>query len=228
MYNTKPYFIAGRIVAKMIDTIGGLKVRPNRYLITNQGDVINIVTGSPMKLELSQSGRRDPVTGKRNHTYYRVNLCMADGKSKHFLVHRIVAEYFCVNDDPEHKTFVDHLNDKKTDNVYTNLEWVTPKENAIRSYARGTSYTSGTKCHLAVYSDEQVHAICKLLEQRKTPTEIMKELNLIDTTKYLWDHPERVKLNSYIKKLRTGTFRKDITSQYNLRGSTTIERYTPA
>lgn len=44
-------------------------------------------------------------------------------------LHRLVAFAFCDNDDPEHKTQVNHINENKLDNRAQNLEWVTPKQN---------------------------------------------------------------------------------------------------
>lgn len=61
-------------------------------------------------------------------------------------LHRLVAKAFCLNDDPERKTQVNHLNENKLDNRACNLEWVTPKQNtnyggcvARRIYGREVS-----------------------------------------------------------------------------------------
>ena len=43
-------------------------------------------------------------------------------------IHRAVAELFIPN--PENKPYVDHIDNHKFNNHYTNLRWVTPKENA--------------------------------------------------------------------------------------------------
>lgn len=52
-----------------------------------------------------------------------------NGILKQARLHRLVAEAFCHNPDPEHKTQVNHLNEDKLDNRACNLEWVTAKEN---------------------------------------------------------------------------------------------------
>ena len=46
------------------------------------------------------------------------------------LKHRLIANQFIPNDDPLHKTHVDHRNKHRYDNRISNLRWVTPKENS--------------------------------------------------------------------------------------------------
>ena len=52
-------------------------------------------------------------------------------------VHRLVAAAFCVNDDPEHKTQVNHIDGDPSNNHYTNLEWCTPAENSQHAVRTG-------------------------------------------------------------------------------------------
>lgn len=54
-----------------------------------------------------------------------------NGKCKQSRMHRLVAQAFCINDDPKSKTQVNHLNENKQDNRAENLEWVTPRENTL-------------------------------------------------------------------------------------------------
>ena len=60
--------------------------------------------------------------------YPRVSLSV-NGKMKLVQVHRLVAQAFVYNPDPEHKTQVGHKDESRTNNRADNLEWVTPKEN---------------------------------------------------------------------------------------------------
>ena len=49
-------------------------------------------------------------------------------KSKHYKVHRLVAEAFLENH--ENKPCIDHIDRNKLNNHYSNLRYVTPKENS--------------------------------------------------------------------------------------------------
>jgi DNA-binding XRE family transcriptional regulator len=66
--------------------------------------------------------------------YPMVTLCK-NTKHTQKLVHRIVAETFIKTND--NKLQIDHINGVKTDNMVSNLEWVTPKENTLRSVTLG-------------------------------------------------------------------------------------------
>lgn len=58
--------------------------------------------------------------------YHRVTL-NKDGESKHFNIHRLVAMSFVKN--PYNKKYVNHIDENKNNNHYSNLEWCTQKEN---------------------------------------------------------------------------------------------------
>ena len=60
---------------------------------------------------------------------------------KQYKKHRLIAEQFISNDDPEHKTQVDHINHNRSDYHLSNLRWVTPKQNNLnKSSLRGIQY----------------------------------------------------------------------------------------
>ena len=48
---------------------------------------------------------------------------------KRYNKHRIIAEQFIPNDEPNNKPFIDHINHCKTDNRIENLRWVSQSEN---------------------------------------------------------------------------------------------------
>ena len=59
-------------------------------------------------------------------------------------IHRLVAETFLPNNDPDNKIVVDHINRNPFDNRACNLRWATLSENAVNSKI-WASNTSGVK-----------------------------------------------------------------------------------
>ena len=64
--------------------------------------------------------------GKNNRGYLHVYLCK-DGHVKKFKVHRLVADAFIPN--PNNLATVNHKDEVKTNNVASNLEWMSVKDN---------------------------------------------------------------------------------------------------
>lgn len=52
-----------------------------------------------------------------------------NGAGKRYYLHRLVAEAFC--DNPLRKPCVNHIDHNRENNSYTNLEWVTQRENVL-------------------------------------------------------------------------------------------------
>jgi hypothetical protein len=84
------------------------------YQVSNHGRVRNKKTGRLKKLLKNYAG------------YVRVHLSR-NSKSKNHFVHRLVAIHFVDNEFK--KPEVNHINEKRSDNVFSNLEWVTRTEN---------------------------------------------------------------------------------------------------
>lgn len=87
-----------------------------KYEVSNLGRVRNVKSGRILKPRL----RRD---GYLEHLLYKNN------KQKHLLLHRILATAFV--DNPEGKPYVNHIDENKTNNDLSNLEWCTKRENNI-------------------------------------------------------------------------------------------------
>jgi len=100
--------------------IPGLK---KKYVITSHGRLIsyskNLEDGSELSLNIHPQG-------------YRIWRFRVNGESTHFLVHRLVAEYFCKKPSKLHD-YVIHKDHSKTNNQIKNLEWVTYDEQRAHS-----------------------------------------------------------------------------------------------
>ena len=64
--------------------------------------------------------------------YLTVSL-QSNGKQSTKRLHRLVAEAFVPNDDPAHKTTVDHIDGDKTNNRADNLQWLSNADNIRKS-----------------------------------------------------------------------------------------------
>ena len=99
--------------------------KETRYSVTEDGKIFNDDTGRELK-----------GTTKTNE--YHSVILMIDEKPRTFLVHRLVAEAFCENSNPEEKIQVDHINRDKHDNRAKNLRWVTSSENILNTSNKQT------------------------------------------------------------------------------------------
>lgn len=59
--------------------------------------------------------------------------CWVNGR--HVKIHRLIAVTFV--DNPENKRWVNHKDGNKSNNHFSNLEWVTPRENSAHAIATG-------------------------------------------------------------------------------------------
>lgn len=85
------------------------------YQVSNFIKVLNVITGKLLK----------PT--KLNNGYMQVCLCK-NGVHKKFQLHRLIAQAFVPNPNPEKYTDIDHINTYKDSNWYLNLQWVDKKK----------------------------------------------------------------------------------------------------
>ena len=85
-----------------------------RYQVSNLGRVKRVTTGRILK------------GGKNTCGYLKVQLYKNGSKSDK-TIHRLVAQAFIPN--PENKLEINHIDEYKTNNVVSNIEWATRKEN---------------------------------------------------------------------------------------------------
>lgn len=89
---------------------------------------------------IQRRGRKHSIKGQTlthnicRNGYHRVGL-NKDSKRKYKAVHRLVARLFVNN--PDNKPEVNHIDGDKSNNHYTNLEWVTRSENMKHGYEMG-------------------------------------------------------------------------------------------
>lgn len=84
------------------------------YEVSNLGKVRNIKSGRILKPQPHKDG-------------YLTHLLYENNKQKRLYLHRIIATAFI--DNPDEKPQVNHIDENKTNNDLSNLEWCTKREN---------------------------------------------------------------------------------------------------
>ena len=106
-----------------------IKEYEGKYQISNFGNVRSTYDQNQFK---KTSRIKNLKAGERNG-YLVINLqnkAKLKGK-KSYQIHRLVAEAFIPN--PENKPIINHIDENRKNNVVTNLEWCTQKENVLHS-----------------------------------------------------------------------------------------------
>jgi len=116
-----PYEIQeGEIFVPTIGMYGNKEIHYPNYKISNFGNLINSQTGL----------KKISITN-----VYPAYALSHEGENKSFLAHKLVASFF-VEGRTEERCIVNHKDENKKNPHYTNLEWVTQKENMIYSANR--------------------------------------------------------------------------------------------
>jgi hypothetical protein len=97
----------------------GADLLKKKYTFSNMGRTVSYEKGFNKDGELFAAGK--------SKKYKTIKFYLPKGKTKNFLIHRIVAELFTKNKNPEAKVVI-HLNHNIQDNRAENLKWVTLKE----------------------------------------------------------------------------------------------------
>jgi len=91
---------------------------------------------------------------------YMVIGLSIDCKKSKFLLHRLLAEHFVHNPDPEKLVQVNHIDGNKLNNDISNLEWVTAGDNQRHAYETGLkTIPCGEENGRAILTENQVREI---------------------------------------------------------------------
>lgn len=166
-------------------TISG--IMPGRYMVSTNGDVLDLKTNMFIPHYVNNSGYETvSLKTERPFISQNRNTCYTVRKA----VSRITAYEHCPN--PDLSKQVDHIDEDKHNNYYTNLEWVTKSENIKRNQNKGNRKPK--KGYIPPYhegipdfpvnqkpSEEQINKIAQLIQDSdpKTPyTKICEKAGL--------------------------------------------------
>lgn len=154
----------------MTEIIKDIKGFEGRYTISNLGIVRSKLTGIVMKPNITKFG------------YARVNLRKAKSREyKSYFIHRLVAMHFLAN--PNNLPEVNHIDCSRTNNVVTNLEWVSKENNIRHSFIYGSASNKGLRNPNSKLNNLDVKAIRYLHKtNRFYNTQIAKMFNVSSST----------------------------------------------
>lgn len=180
---------------KEVDCLG---IKKNTYRVSNYGRVYSLRSNQYMK----------PI--KRDTGYYHIKFRMnpekCKSKAKQIYVHQLIATVFIPNDDPKHRTQVNHIDGDKSNNRVDNLEWMSPIENTRHSMERGLRQTWNNR----VLTEATVIKICELHKQGLSRYEIAEAI---------WDEVDcgnktRHNMYDYVWRVLSGRDWRAITQKY--------------
>ena len=173
-------------------------VKKDYYMISEDGQIMEIMTLKMIPSYDHQGYRRVAL-----HTEPKVR------KMKKFLVHRLVAHEFVPN--PNNYPVVDHIDGVKDHTHYTNLEWVTSKENTTRARKNGLINDYGFNHSSSIFSEELGRIICEKLEINWSTKEIFRWLERNPNAKMYDNYP----LYQFIMRLKHREGWDNITRDYD-------------
>lgn len=170
-----------------------------RYLISSFGRMWD----TSRELFSAQSGDKDG--------YLRVNIRHPiTNEMKTVKVHRLQLMSFKPLSDPNlYQTMeVNHINGVKQCNQIENLEWVTGLENTRHAWNTGLTNLTGENHPGSVYSDMQIHEMCKMIDYGYSNSDICDHYGLTNVK-------DRMRLMATLSGIRYGRTHIAISSQYN-------------
>lgn len=159
----------------MIEIWKDIKNYEGYYQVSNLGRIRSLdrIVGGPYNSKRKLKSKL--LFGTSNiDKYVQVMLCKY-GKPKSRLVHSLVANTFMYN--PNLDLRINHKDCDKTNNIITNLEWVTQSENIIHSYANNL-HKSGIDHHNSKFKRNDVVSIRHLLKNGNSQSSIAKKFNV--------------------------------------------------
>lgn len=177
-----------------------LNNRRTIYTVTEDGKIYSY-RGKKRDIKKERKVRQD------KDGYYTLGL-YANGKYNECRVHRLVALAF-IDVPDELKDYslndlqVNHKDGNKENNSVSNLEWATCKQNIEHAWNTGLSTAKQGENHPnSVYTNNQIHTVCRLLEEGKLSyREISEKTNVTYTV---------------IRQIKNNIIWKAISSQYNI------------
>lgn len=136
------------------------------YQVSDLGSVYNTKTQKMLKPSPDKDG------------YLRVSI-FTNSKKYTMKVHRLVADAFCINTNPDKYNIVHHKDANVKNNTAENLEWCNTLINNRHTHLCGNyKRLTGELNGASIYTESQIKQVCELLMKEMHPVQISKKLNI--------------------------------------------------
>lgn len=138
------------------------------YQISSYGRVRSLT-----RIVNSRDERVQTIKGKLLTVCYnkRVNVyeihLRKNNKRKCYKIHRLVAEAFIHNDDPINKTTINHIDGNRSNNMISNLEWLSYSDNLEHAY---------TKLHRPINRPKYINRRCVSIDKYTNVKTVYKSI----------------------------------------------------
>lgn len=151
------------------------------YFVSNYGRLYNI------KMKKIISGKKSNYFKSSKGGYVIVSISRLGKNDAHYLMHRLVAMSFLEED--KERPFVNHIDGIPSHNYLWNLEWVNASENSQHAVKTGLiNQPKGEKRKNAIWTDNEIHLVCKLISEGHKATFIYHVLgDLLNDSKVKYE-----------------------------------------
>lgn len=139
-----------------------------KYKVLPNGDIVNTKTGRVLKPQDNGKG------------YKKVTLTINRKQIQRY-VHRLVAESYCSKPKVKIALQVNHKDGDKSNNHYTNLEWVTNSENQKHAHRIGLK-GNGSQLYNAKFNSNDIKKMIEMDKDGVKRTEIALFFNCAKST----------------------------------------------
>ena len=153
----------------------------DRYEVSNLGRLRSVTRSAVDRRGYRRVYESRILTLTLQHKGYLQTTVRCAEAPRNYQIHLAVAHAFVEGRTAE-RWQVNHKDGIKTNNVWTNLEWVTPSENGLHAIKNGLVKALGERHPRARLSEATVRRIASEAAAGRAPARIAKDLGLPDTT----------------------------------------------
>jgi len=127
------------------------------YKINKRGEILSCEKIRPLSFGKPRVYKEKLLKARVWGNGYRAVVLYKEKKAKVHTIHRLLATHYIDNEN--NKPYVNHIDGDRLNNKLENLEWVTPKENSLK-----TNFSRGSSKYRGVSLNKQTEKWCAFIQ----------------------------------------------------------------